>query len=267
MIEGSGSGSESIPLTIGSGGSGSATVALKYVTDMCTEHTIIEDDKYIPYLFSFLPLGVFEVKSTNGNTFLGGEDFDNCMVNFLVAEFKRDQGIDLAKVRNPPALSNSVTPSLGIKSVMVSVKLLPEMYRDCPRPPSLYCCTRNILTVHRETLTQCITFKRGGDGGVCTLVLCSLSTVMSFRIVTKSPKVGPLLIFSIALAFAEATHSSSATLSKFCIERGHNRISFRNFYSFTKILGPQGFQCDGVHDGVRLCENAKLGNSVTVNKV
>jgi molecular chaperone DnaK len=38
------------------------------------------------------------VKSTNGNTFLGGEDFDNCMVNFLVAEFKRDQGIDLAKV-------------------------------------------------------------------------------------------------------------------------------------------------------------------------
>jgi hypothetical protein len=99
MLEGSGSGSESIPLTIGSGGSGSATVALKYVTDMCKEHTIIEDDKYIPVTF-FPPLGVFEVKSTNGNTFLGGEDFDNCMVNFLVAEFKRDQGIDLAKVHH-----------------------------------------------------------------------------------------------------------------------------------------------------------------------
>ncbi|CAB4056366.1 dnaK [Lepeophtheirus salmonis] len=41
--------------------------------------------------------GVFEVKSTNGNTFLGGEDFDNALLIHLVAEFKRDQGIDLAK--------------------------------------------------------------------------------------------------------------------------------------------------------------------------
>merc|ERR1712200_61320 len=41
--------------------------------------------------------GVFEVKSTNGNTFLGGEDFDNHLLNHLVAEFKRDQGIDLSK--------------------------------------------------------------------------------------------------------------------------------------------------------------------------
>lgn len=34
--------------------------------------------------------GVFEVRSTNGDTFLGGEDFDNVLVNFLVKEFKRD---------------------------------------------------------------------------------------------------------------------------------------------------------------------------------
>jgi molecular chaperone DnaK len=34
--------------------------------------------------------GVFEVKSTNGDTFLGGEDFDNKLVDHLVAEFKRD---------------------------------------------------------------------------------------------------------------------------------------------------------------------------------
>merc|ERR1719188_2725439 len=39
----------------------------------------------------------FEVKSTNGNTFLGGEDFDNALLNSLVAEFKREQGIDLTK--------------------------------------------------------------------------------------------------------------------------------------------------------------------------
>ncbi|KQP96006.1 molecular chaperone DnaK [Methylobacterium sp. Leaf117] len=41
--------------------------------------------------------GVFEVKSTNGDTFLGGEDFDNRVVEYLSAEFKREQGIDLTK--------------------------------------------------------------------------------------------------------------------------------------------------------------------------
>jgi molecular chaperone DnaK len=41
--------------------------------------------------------GVFEVKSTNGDTMLGGEDFDNHIVNFLVDEFKKDQGIDIRK--------------------------------------------------------------------------------------------------------------------------------------------------------------------------
>ncbi|KAK4337157.1 hypothetical protein RND71_043375 [Anisodus tanguticus] len=41
--------------------------------------------------------GVFEVKSTNGDTFLGGEDFDNALVNFLSAEFKKEQGVDVSK--------------------------------------------------------------------------------------------------------------------------------------------------------------------------
>lgn len=41
--------------------------------------------------------GVFEVKSTNGDTFLGGEDFDNALVNYLAKEFKKDQGVDLSK--------------------------------------------------------------------------------------------------------------------------------------------------------------------------
>jgi molecular chaperone DnaK len=39
--------------------------------------------------------GVFEVKSTNGDTFLGGEDFDNSIVNYLLSEFKKESGIDL----------------------------------------------------------------------------------------------------------------------------------------------------------------------------
>jgi molecular chaperone DnaK len=41
--------------------------------------------------------GVFEVKSTNGDTFLGGEDFDARVIDYLAEEFKRDQGIDLRR--------------------------------------------------------------------------------------------------------------------------------------------------------------------------
>ncbi|VEL27403.1 unnamed protein product, partial [Protopolystoma xenopodis] len=41
--------------------------------------------------------GVFEVKSTNGNTFLGGEDFDSRVLDYLIDEFKKESGIDLRK--------------------------------------------------------------------------------------------------------------------------------------------------------------------------
>jgi molecular chaperone DnaK len=41
--------------------------------------------------------GVFEVKSTNGDTHLGGEDFDQRLVDYLAAEFKKEQGVDLTK--------------------------------------------------------------------------------------------------------------------------------------------------------------------------
>jgi molecular chaperone DnaK len=51
------------------------------------------------YDISILELGdgVFEVKSTNGDTHLGGDDFDQRVINWLVDEFKKDQGIDLSK--------------------------------------------------------------------------------------------------------------------------------------------------------------------------
>merc|ERR1719473_1173215 len=39
--------------------------------------------------------GVFEVKATNGDTFLGGEDFDNHLLDYMAGEFKKEQGIDL----------------------------------------------------------------------------------------------------------------------------------------------------------------------------
>ena len=48
-------------------------------------------------IFQFLEIGdgVFEVKSTNGDTHLGGEDFDLEIINYLADEFKKDNGIDL----------------------------------------------------------------------------------------------------------------------------------------------------------------------------
>ena len=51
------------------------------------------------YDISILELGdgVFEVKATNGDTHLGGDDFDQKVINWLVKEFKRDQGIDLSQ--------------------------------------------------------------------------------------------------------------------------------------------------------------------------
>jgi molecular chaperone DnaK len=51
------------------------------------------------YDISILELGdgVFEVKATNGDTHLGGDDFDQKVINWLVTEFKKDQGIDLSK--------------------------------------------------------------------------------------------------------------------------------------------------------------------------
>jgi molecular chaperone DnaK len=46
--------------------------------------------------------GVFEVKSTNGDTFLGGDDFDNAIIEWIIAEFKKENGKDLSK--DPQAL-------------------------------------------------------------------------------------------------------------------------------------------------------------------
>jgi len=43
--------------------------------------------------------GVFEVRSTNGDTFLGGDDWDQCVIDYVADEFKKDQGIDLREDR------------------------------------------------------------------------------------------------------------------------------------------------------------------------
>ena len=43
--------------------------------------------------------GVFEVKSTNGDTHLGGDDFDQAIMDWMIAEFKKESGIDIGKDR------------------------------------------------------------------------------------------------------------------------------------------------------------------------
>ncbi len=72
--------------------------ALAYGLDKNKEETIVVFDLGGgTFDVSILELGdgVFEVKATNGDTFLGGEDFDMRIVNWLADEFKKDQGIDL----------------------------------------------------------------------------------------------------------------------------------------------------------------------------
>ena len=74
--------------------------ALAYGLDKKTEEKIaVFDLGGGTYDISVLELGdgVFEVKSTNGDTHLGGDDFDQRVINWLVDEFKKDQGIDLSK--------------------------------------------------------------------------------------------------------------------------------------------------------------------------
>jgi len=73
--------------------------ALAYGLDKKSDQTIVVFDLGGgTFDISILEIGdgVFEVKSTNGDTHLGGDDFDKRLIDFLIAEFKKEQGIDLS---------------------------------------------------------------------------------------------------------------------------------------------------------------------------
>ncbi len=73
--------------------------ALSYGLDKGEDHTVLVFDLGGgTFDVSILELGdgVFEVKATNGNNLLGGDDFDQKVINYLVAEFKKNEGIDLS---------------------------------------------------------------------------------------------------------------------------------------------------------------------------
>ncbi len=77
-----------------------ASLAFGFNKDQDKEKTIaVYDLGGGTFDISILELGdgVFEVKSTNGDTHLGGDDWDRCVINWLIDEFKKDTGIDLSK--------------------------------------------------------------------------------------------------------------------------------------------------------------------------
>ncbi|MBU6338470.1 MAG: molecular chaperone DnaK [Rickettsiales bacterium] len=83
--------------------------------------------------------GVFEVKSTNGDTFLGGEDFDMRILKFLSDEFKKDNGIDLSK--DPLALQRlkeaAEKAKIELSSTMETEINLPYITADASGPKHL----------------------------------------------------------------------------------------------------------------------------------
>lgn len=83
--------------------------------------------------------GVFEVKATNGDTFLGGEDFDMRILEFITGEFKKEQGVDLSK--DPMALQRlkeaSEKAKIELSSTMETEINLPYITADASGPKHL----------------------------------------------------------------------------------------------------------------------------------
>jgi len=84
--------------------------------------------------------GVFEVKATNGDTYLGGEDFDMRIVEYLVDEFKRDQGIDLRQdVMALQRLKEAAEKAkIELSSSMETEINIPFITADASGPKHLY---------------------------------------------------------------------------------------------------------------------------------
>lgn len=83
--------------------------------------------------------GLFEVKSTSGDTHLGGDDFDHCLVNWVAEEFQRQQGIDLRK--DPQALQRLTEAAekakIELSAVIETSVSLPFISADADGPKHL----------------------------------------------------------------------------------------------------------------------------------
>ncbi|HKZ70318.1 MAG TPA: molecular chaperone DnaK [Anaerolineales bacterium] len=94
--------------------------------------------------------GVFEVKSTNGDTFLGGDDFDQRIIEWAAEEFKRDQGIDLRNDRQAlqRVKEGAEKAKIELSTVMQTELNLPFVTADASGPKHLN------LTLTRAKLEQ-----------------------------------------------------------------------------------------------------------------
>ena len=96
--------------------------------------------------------GVFEVKSTNGDTHLGGDDFDQRIMDWIVEEFKRDQGIDLANDRMALQRLREAAEKAKIElsSLMETEINLPFITADASGPKHL------VMSLSRSKLEQLV---------------------------------------------------------------------------------------------------------------
>jgi molecular chaperone DnaK len=96
--------------------------------------------------------GVFEVKATNGDTHLGGDDFDQRVIDWLLAEFKKDQGIDLSK--DQQALQRlkeaAEKAKIELSSTMSTEINLPYITADASGPKHL------VMTLSRAKLEELV---------------------------------------------------------------------------------------------------------------
>jgi molecular chaperone DnaK len=97
--------------------------------------------------------GVFEVKSTNGDTFLGGDDFDQRVINWIADEFKREQGIDLREDRQALQRLKEAAEKAKIElsTVMQTEINLPFITADASGPKHL---TMTLTRAKLEQLTE-----------------------------------------------------------------------------------------------------------------
>ncbi|MPZ98266.1 MAG: molecular chaperone DnaK [Dehalococcoidia bacterium] len=96
--------------------------------------------------------GTFHVKATNGDTFLGGDDFDNVLIDHLVAEFKKDQGVDLSQDRSALQRLKEAAEKAKIElsSAQSSEINLPFITADASGPKHL------VVTINRSQLEQLV---------------------------------------------------------------------------------------------------------------
>ena len=136
--------------------------------------------------------GVIEVLATAGNNRLGGDDFDECVMNYLLAEFKRDNGVDLstdkiAMQRLREAAEKAKTDLSGVTTTQIN---LPYITADASGPKHLECAlTRakfNELTAHLVEKTLGPVNQAMSDSG---LNVSQLSKVLLVGGSTRIPAV------------------------------------------------------------------------------